>query len=833
MRKIITKIVLTSLFLIQAYAFQGFAQAPSQFSYQAVIRDANGLLVENKPVSIKISILSGTANGVAIFQEEHTDTTNTNGLITIAIGSKVAFNIDWSKGPFFIKTELKKSGEANFVDYGTTQMLSVPYALYAEKSGSSNVPGPAGKDGVDGKDGAVGPIGPKGDTGAIGAQGSAGLPGKDGLNGKDGADGKDGAIGPIGPKGDTGAIGAQGPAGVPGKDGLNGKDGADGKDGAVGPKGDKGDTGAIGPQGPAGVPGKDGLNGKDGAFGPAGKDGIDGKNGSNGIDGNDGINGKDGTVGPAGKDGINGVDGKNGINGKVEFQNLRVSETGDTLYLTNGNYIIMPGISAANKTTPKPINYGQSITDADGNTYKTIIIGQQQWMAENLKTTKYSNGDIIPNITENIPWTKLNYGSWSYYNNAQANDSTHGKLYNFFAVTNPKNVCPTGWHVPTNHEFDILQNEIAKLAPNNIGGSLKSKDKSWLNNENATDLVGFNALPSGFRGNKDAGGEFGKIGENFWMHTIDGQNPGFRNLLNAGDRSNTVNPTVLFGYNNYFTREAGASVRCLKGDPAPQSMEGSIQTIDCGGAKINGTLLAKMSATGVTAQISYTGGNEGFYYEQNVSSTGVTGLTASLVAGKFANGNGNLSYTISGTPNASGTAQFNISIGGKICDFKLLVDSVKVGSSFGGGVVAYVFKAGDPGYVAGETHGIIAAPKDLGKAIYGCYGSVIGTSDSLGKGLTNTLAIVQNCKDTSSAAYKCYNYAVNGYDDWYLPSTQEMNLMLANAATIGGFLNETYMGSSEFQTAGPGVYVWKFECCYGTSYGFKTELFNVRPVRSF
>ena len=161
------------------------------------------------------------------------------------------------------------------------------------------------------------------------------------------------------------------------------------------------------------------------------------------------------------------------------------------------------------------------------------------------------------------------------------------------------------------------------------------------------------------------------------------------------------------------------------------------------------------------------------------------------------------------------------------------MDSVKVGTSIGGGVVAYLFKEGDPGYVAGETHGIIAAPKDLGKAIYGCYGSVIGTSDSLGKGLANTLAIIKNCKDTASAAYKCYNYAVNGYDDWYLPSTQEMNLMLANAASIGGFLNETYIGSSEFQTAGPGVYVWKFECCYGTSYGFKTELFNVRPVRSF
>ena len=770
MQKTLTKIILSALFLIQAYAFQGFAQAPNQFSYPAVIRDANGLLVENKPVSIKISILSGTANGVAIFQEEHTETTNANGLITIAIGSKVAFNIDWSKGPFFIKTELKKSGEANFVDYGTTQMLSVPYALYAEKSGSSNVPGPAGKDG---KDGAVGPIGPKGDTGAVGPQGPAGLPGKDGMNGKDGA------VGPIGPKGDTGKVGPQGPEGLPGKDGANGKDGA------------------VGPQGPVGVPGKDGINGKDG---------VDGK------------------------DGVNGINGKDGKDGKVEFQNLRVSETGDTLYLTNGNYIIMPGISAANKTTPKPINYGPSITDADGNTYKTIIIGQQEWMAENLRTTKYSNGAIIPNITDAVTWNKLNYGAWSYYNNEKVNDSLHGKLYNFYAVTNPKNVCPTGWHVPTLNELYILTDEIAKLAPNNVGGSLKSKDKSWINNENATNLIGFNAMPSGYRANY---GGFDKLGENFWMHTIDGHNPVHRNLLNAGDRSNTVNPTVLFGYYNYFTPETGASIRCLKGDPAPQSMEGSIQTIDCGGAKINGTLFSKKYAIGISAQISYTGGNEGSYSEQIVSSTGVTGLTASLVAGKFANGSGNLSYTISGIPNASGIAQFTLNIGGKNCTLTCNIEEIKVGSSIGGGVVAYILKAGDPGYVAGETHGIIAAPKDLGKAIYGCYGSVIGTSDSLGKGLANTLAIIKNCKDTSSAAYKCYNYAVNGYDDWYLPSTQEMNLMLANAATIGGFLNETYMGSSEFQTAGPGVYVWKFECCYGTSYGFKTELFNIRPVRSF
>ena len=725
MQKTLTKIILSALFLIQAYAFQGFAQAPSQFSYQAVIRDANGLLVENKPVSIKISILSGTANGVAIFQEEHTDTTNTNGLITIAIGSKVAFNIDWSKGPFFIKTELKKSGEANFVDFGTTQMLSVPYALYAEKSGSSNVPGPAGKDG------------------------------------KDGVDGKDGAVGPIGPKGDTGAVGPQGPAGLPGKDGMNGKDGV------------------------------------------------------NGVDGKDGINGKDG------------VDGKDG---KVEFQNLRVSETGDTLYLTNGNYVIMPGISAANANTKPTNGYGKNITDIEGNSYKTVYIGTQQWMAENLNTGKYSDGTTIPNVTDNSQWSNLTTGAWCNYNNSDSLGKIYGKLYNWYAVSpttnGNKNVCPSGWHLPTDAEWTVLTDYLGGLSV--AGGKMKQVGTTNWNSPNtgATNSSLFNVLPSGDRDSSP--GLFHNINNltNFWiLLNTNESNTWFNRLHN--DRED-----VSRNFGDWF-KGFGYSIRCLKGDPAPETTQGSIQTIDCGGAKINGTLLAKMSATGVTAQISYTGGNGGFYTEQSVSSTGVTGLTATLAAGTFVTGSGNLTFTISGTPNASGIAQFTLSISGKNCTLTCNIEEIKVGSSIGGGVVAYILKAGDPGYVAGETHGIIAAPKDLGKAIYGCYGSVIGTSDSLGKGLANTLAIVQNCKDTASAAYKCYNYAVNGYDDWYLPSTQEMNLMLANAATIGGFLNETYMGSSEFQTAGPGVYVWKFECCYGTSYGFKTELFNVRPVRSF
>lgn len=117
-----------------------FAQAPQKMSYQAVIRDINNVLVANAPIGMQVSILQGSASGTPVYVETHTPTTNINGLATVEIGSGTVVsgsfaNIDWSAGPYFIKTETDPAGGSNYSVTGTSQLLSVPYALYAENTG--------------------------------------------------------------------------------------------------------------------------------------------------------------------------------------------------------------------------------------------------------------------------------------------------------------------------------------------------------------------------------------------------------------------------------------------------------------------------------------------------------------------------------------------------------------------------------------------------------------------------------------------------------------------------------------------------------------------------
>ena len=120
-----------------------FAQAPEKFTYQAVIRNANNSLISNAPVGVRVSILQGTASGNTIYVETHTATTNTNGLLTLEIGNGTAqqgsfADIDWGNGPFFLKTETDPNGGSNYSVINTQQMMSVPYALYANEAG--NIP---------------------------------------------------------------------------------------------------------------------------------------------------------------------------------------------------------------------------------------------------------------------------------------------------------------------------------------------------------------------------------------------------------------------------------------------------------------------------------------------------------------------------------------------------------------------------------------------------------------------------------------------------------------------------------------------------------------------
>ncbi len=152
----------------------------------------------------------------------------------------------------------------------------------------------------------------------------------------------------------------------------------------------------------------------------------------------------------------------------------------------------------------------KTVKDIDGNIYKTIRIGNQIWMAENLQVTHYLDGTPIPNVYDNEKWPNATDGAYCMENNDSINyKSTYGVLYNFHAITNSHKLCPEGWHVPTEEECMIL---INYLDGNSIAGR-KIKDNSrnlWKSKKSkATNESGFSGLPAGGRGQFGGPGDVG------------------------------------------------------------------------------------------------------------------------------------------------------------------------------------------------------------------------------------------------------------------------------------------------------------------------------------
>ena len=203
------------------------------------------------------------------------------------------------------------------------------------------------------------------------------------------------------------------------------------------------------------------------------------------------------------------------------------------------------------------VTYG-TLTDQDGNTYKTVTIGTQTWMAENLRTTKYNDGTPMPNLTNDIEWVKSTEGAYCNYNNTSNSDTiaTFGRLYNWYAVKTGK-LAPIGWHVPTNADWTILTDYLGGESV--AGGKLKeSGDSHWLSpNTGATNETGFTVVPGGARSDYDGSGGMGYQSV-WWSATETGANAAW--FLGVQYNSNSVNSINSMGL--YLA--AGFSVRCVK-----------------------------------------------------------------------------------------------------------------------------------------------------------------------------------------------------------------------------------------------------------------------------
>ena len=204
-----------------------------------------------------------------------------------------------------------------------------------------------------------------------------------------------------------------------------------------------------------------------------------------------------------------------------------------------------------------PLCVAQSITDLDGHTYNVVKIGSQTWMGQNLNVSRFRNGDPILEAKTDEAWEKAGADKkpvWCFYEASTENGKIYGKLYNWFAVNDPRCLAPKGWHIPSDKEWNTLSTALG--GHEKSGGKLKEKGTThWKSpNNEATNESGFTALPGGIN---YSFGTFVKMGTTgYWWTTIeDGDDTAILYSLNYEDNA-------LF--NLFLNKGVGISVRCLK-----------------------------------------------------------------------------------------------------------------------------------------------------------------------------------------------------------------------------------------------------------------------------
>jgi len=199
-----------------------------------------------------------------------------------------------------------------------------------------------------------------------------------------------------------------------------------------------------------------------------------------------------------------------------------------------------------------------TVTDIDGNIYSTVTIGNQVWLAENLKVTKYRDGTPITNVTDAATWGNLTTEAYCYYNNNSGNEAdTYGAMYNWYALSDIRNIAPEGWHVSTDEEWSEL---IDYLGGDNIAGSkLAGNADLWndggLENDSEFGTTGFTALPGGYRWNGNGNYEnMGNMGY-FWSATENSSTSGWFRKMH-------FTTTSIYRYD--ISKRDGFAVRLLR-----------------------------------------------------------------------------------------------------------------------------------------------------------------------------------------------------------------------------------------------------------------------------
>ncbi len=454
----------------------------------------------------------------------------------------------------------------------------------------------------------------------------------------------------------------------------------------------------------------------------------------------------------------------------------RVSAEGDTLWVGN-EFVIVPGISAANSS----YLYAQGIgvMDIDGNFYPSFIINGQEWMQKNLAVSKYRNGDPIPTGLDDATWSVTTIGAYAIYNNEIANNTLYGKLYNWYAVNDSRGLCPTGWHVPSDTEWNIF---IANLGGDEVAGGKMKAITGWNSpNTGGTNESGFTGHAGGERSAYSSYVNMGNAGDwwsgtDFFEYNLNNSTfPWFIELYSYDSVVNVLN----------LAKNNGLSVRCLK-DSEIAPIQGCTDGAAC-------NFMANANQ------------DDGSCLYQNATCDDGNVNTINDVI--------NVSCQCAGTVLA-------------------------IGQDYQGGKIAYIFQPGENGYVSGEIHGIIVSNADVANTFrWACtVTDVPGASgNGVGAGLQNTMDIVNGVTACETAALAAYGFTLNGFNDWVLPSISELSVIYENRSFFGTFPNVWYWSSTEVNA----YFAYRFGFSdsntlqMGASTFGKESFSGVRPVRYF